>query len=272
MDNRAIGIFDSGLGGLTAVLEMQKTLPNENLIYFGDTGRVPYGTRSKETIEKYTREDINFLIKKGVKFIIAACGTVSSVALPIVKDDYDVNIIGVVESACDAALDATKNKKIGILGTTATIKSGIYKKYIENKDNGAKVFEKACPLFVPLVENGFIETDNQVTKLVVEKYLAELKDAGVDTLILGCTHFPLISDIINDFFEDKVSLINSGAEVVKRAKSILEKEDLLNDASSPAKREFFVSDSIDGFKSMADMIFGKSDDHHNISRVIITED
>ncbi|MBQ2670200.1 MAG: glutamate racemase, partial [Clostridia bacterium] len=188
MNNKSIGVFDSGLGGLTAVKQIMKELPNENIIYFGDTGRVPYGTRSRDTILKYTRGDIRFLKTFDVKVIVIACGTASSAALPMIKNEFDVPIVGVIDAAVYAAVRATKNTKIGVIGTSGTIKSGEYEKQIKAYDSSMEVYSKACPMFVPLVENGYF--DSPVTKLIVEEYLEDIRSEGVDTLILGCTHSP----------------------------------------------------------------------------------
>lgn len=179
MDNKCIGVFDSGLGGLTAVKQIINELPKEDIIYFGDTGRVPYGSRSKETLLKYTRGDIRFLNTFDVKIIVIACGTASSAALPAIKDEFDVPIIGVIDAAVYAAVRATKNKKIGIIGTAGTIKSGEYEKQIKAYDSEMQTFAKACPMFVPLVENGYFDTE--VTRIIVAEYLEEIRNQGVDT-------------------------------------------------------------------------------------------
>ena len=221
MDNRCIGVFDSGLGGLTAVKEIMDILPNESLIYFGDTGRVPYGTRSRETIIKYSENDIRFLESFDVKLIVVACGTVSSVALPVIKDRFKTPIIGVVDATSAAAAAATKNNKIGIIGTPGTILSNAYNNCINEINPEIKTFKKACPLFVPLVENGHFDTP--VARLVIEEYLSELKKENIDTLILGCTHYPLLEKAIQDFLGQKVTLINSGAETAKLVKKSFSK-------------------------------------------------
>ena len=187
MDNRAIGIFDSGLGGLTCVREVMNIMPNEDIIYFGDTGRVPYGTRSSATIVKYVRQDINFLRKFNIKFIIIACGTASSAALPHITTEYDTDIIGVVEPASRAAAAATRNKRVGVLGTQGTINSNKYKDRIYAIDPGIEVVSKACPMFVPVVENGY--ADSEIATILAREYLKPLIEAEVDTIILGCTLF-----------------------------------------------------------------------------------
>ena len=248
MDNRSIGVFDSGLGGLTAVKEIMKVLPDENIVYFGDTGRVPFGTRSKETIVKYTCGDIRFLLSHDVKMIVIACGTASSAALPEINDEFNVPIIGVLEAGAFEAVRVTKNKKIGIIGTTATIKSGAYTKYIKEQDNGIEIFERACPLFVPLVESGHFDTP--VTRLVIDEYLKDIRDAGVDTLILGCTHYPLLKKCIAEYMGDDVTLISPGEEIAK----FLKREMCLDMRHVPdadgGKCTYYVSDSVETFEEL----------------------
>lgn len=248
MDVRSVGVFDSGLGGLTAVKQIIAELPKENIVYFGDTGRVPYGTRSKETVIKYSKNDVNFLLEKDVKIIVIACGTVSSTALDVLKAEYDVPVLGVVEATAEAAINATKKGKIGIIGTPGTIKSGAYEKYVAGKNAEIKTFSKACPLFVPLVENGHFDTD--VAKLVTKEYLEDIKKQGVDTLILGCTHYPLLSKTIAEFMGDGVTLINAGYEVAKALKAELIKKDLLTDSEEQGKCSYYVSDNVDGFENL----------------------
>lgn len=242
-----IGIFDSGLGGLTAYRELHTLLPNEHFIYFGDTGRVPYGSRSHEILLRYTRQDINFLISKGADAILAACGTVSSVVLDEVKGEYNVPIIGVVDASANEALAATKNGIIGVIGTGATVSSGAFEKKL--KAGGAKeVVSVACPLFVPLVENGYIARDCEVTKLVARDYLTDIKDADADTLILGCTHFPIIAEIIADELPN-VTLINSGAAAAKAIAGRIKQ-------SGGSASEFYVSDSPVNFDAVARIFLG----------------
>lgn len=248
MDNRKIGVFDSGLGGLTAVKEIMRLFPDESIVYFGDTGRVPYGTRSKETILKYTHDDINFLLSRDVKMIVIACGTASSAALPEIKDEFNVPIYGVVDAGAYAASRVTKNNKIGIIGTTATIKSGAYNKYISEYNPEAQTFEKACPLFVPLVENGHFNTP--VTKLVAEEYLKDIREAGVDTLILGCTHYPLLKDAIAEYMGDSVTLISPGEEVAKFLKKKITPEDAHSNVRDAEQYTYYVSDSVASFEEL----------------------
>ena len=198
MDTRPIGVFDSGLGGLTAVRQLRRVLPGEDIIYFGDTGRVPYGSRGREIIRQYARQDIRFLLSHDVKFIIAACGTVSSTYPPEEAARLPVPFTGVVGATARAAVDATRNGKVGIIGTAATVRSGSYAAVIKDMKPETEIIARACPMFVPLVENGYVNDGNPVTKLIIAEYLQEVKDAGVDTLILGCTHYPPFAALANE--------------------------------------------------------------------------
>ncbi len=247
MDNRSIGVFDSGLGGLTVMKQIMEEFPYENIVYFGDTGRVPYGTRSKETIIKYSMGDIRFLESRDVKLIIIACGTASSAALPEICNKFGTPIVGVVDATAQAAVKATKNKKIGVIGTNGTIKSGAYEKII--CENGIETFSKACPLFVPLVENGHFETE--VARLVVEEYLAPIKQAGVDTLILGCTHYPHLKKVIGEFMGEDVVLIDPGVELSKCLRCDFDKDMLHEAVKDEEQYEYYVSDSVEGFEELA---------------------
>ena len=257
MDNRPIGVFDSGLGGLTAVREIMKLLPNEDIVYFGDTGRVPYGARSKETIIKYTRQDIRFLKQFDCKTLLIACGTASSVALSDVQNDYGIPIVGVVESTAARACSITENGKIGIIGTNATIKSGSYVRFIASQNEGYFTATAACPLFVPLVENGRISPDDPILKLAIEEYLTPMKCAKVDTLILGCTHYPIIAEAIGRFMGEDVALINPGYESALYLSGMPGFEPC--EYHKPTYR-FFVSDDVESFSSQASLFLGKSVD------------
>lgn len=219
-DNRAIGVFDSGLGGLTVVRELAKLLPCEDIVYFGDTGRVPYGSRSKETIIKYTKQDESFLLSHNVKLVVAACGTVSSVA-PFTGELLPVPFVEVVSHAARGAVNATKNGKIGVIGTAATVASNSYKQKINELLPNAGVFQNECPLFVPLVEEGWIGRNDIVTVETAKRYLRPIKESGVDTLIMGCTHYPVITDIIGDFMGPEVKLINVGEYAARAVKELL---------------------------------------------------
>lgn len=256
MDQRAIGVFDSGLGGLTAVRHLQDLLPDENIVYFGDTGRVPYGTRSRDTIRRYTEEDCRLLLDRDVKFIIAACGTVSSVA-PDLLEQLPVPAIGVVSPTAEAAVKATKNKKIGILGTAATINSASFEKAILALDPTIEVTATPCPLFVSLVESGWIAEDDEVAIPMVRRYLAAVKSAGVDTLILGCTHFPLLAPIIRAELGNNVALIDSGRETAALCAKLLGEKDALAQRDG-GSAQFYVSDQPEGFSRVAEIFLGKS--------------
>lgn len=259
MSKKPIGVFDSGLGGLTAVKELLEVLPNEDIVYFGDTGRVPYGNRSKSTIIKYAQQDAGFLLSKNVKFIIAACGTVSSVASDL-GGSVPVPFTGVVKPTCAAAVKATKNRKIGVIGTSATIGSGSYKKEIKKLDPQIEVYQQDCPLFVPLVENGFISEDDPIAVMVVERYLSRLKDIGVDTIILGCTHYPILKGVISRFMGEGVALIDSGRETALYTAEQLRKRALLNGGTDAGQCSFFVSDTPDGFSHLAGMFLDRNID------------
>lgn len=256
MPNRkAIGVFDSGLGGLTVVRQIAKLLPNENIVYFGDTGRVPYGTRSAQTIAKYAIEDEEFLLSKDVKMIVAACGTVSSVASHT-GSLLPVPFIGVVEPAANAAANATRNGCIGVIGTSATIKSNAFEKSIKLHHPSAKVFSTPCPLLVPLVESGWIERNDTITVSAVERYLKPLKEQKIDTLILGCTHYPILSDIIRDVMGNETQLINPGESVAAAVKEYLNKHNELNDSNETGVHKFFVSDHTASFSKTASILMG----------------
>lgn len=255
MDNKYIAVFDSGLGGLTAVKELMKVLPNENIIYFGDTGRVPYGSRSDDTIIKYVRSDVNFLRTFNIKLIIVACGTASTVALPRIKNEVDIPMIGVLSPTVTAAVASTKNNRIGVLGTAGTIGSGKYEEEIKNINPDIIVYNKACPMFVPLVENGFI--DDEVAYLVCKQYLDEVLASDVDTIILGCTHYPLLEKTIAKIAGPDVTLINSGAVTANYTKKYLTENDMLANQKQEIQYRYYVSDSIDNFAGVADTFLGK---------------
>ncbi len=250
--NAPIGVFDSGVGGLTVVRELMRQLPNENIIYFGDTARVPYGSKSKQTVLKYSKQIVRFLRTKNVKAIVIACNTASALALDEIEAEIDIPIIGVVEPGAKMAAENTKTKSIGIIATEATIKSGIYNKYLRELNPEITVVEKACPLFVPLVEEGLIE--DRVTDDIVGRYLQELKEYHVDSLILGCTHYPLIRNPIKRFMGEQVELVNPAYETAKSLKELLIDQDLLNDAKGVVKHQYYVSDGVDKFISFADKV------------------
>ncbi len=255
MDLRPIGVFDSGLGGLTAVRRLMDCLPAEDIVYFGDTGRVPYGSRGASVIASYAAQDCRFLLSQDVKLIIAACGTVSSVAAQVLKT-LPVPAIGVVEPTAEKAAAVTRSGKIGIIGTASTIHSGAYERQLRQLLPGAQLFSEPCPLLVSLVENGWIEADNEVTRLTVRRYLAPLREAGIDTLILGCTHFPLLVPFLREYLGDGVTLVDSGREAAERCAEILRRRDLLNLSRKRAEARFYVSDRPQDFARTAQMFLG----------------
>lgn len=248
MDNRPIGIFDSGVGGLTVVKEIIKTLPNENIVYFGDTARVPYGAKSKDVVTKYSKQIVRFLLTKNVKAIIVACNTVSSNSLDELQRDFDIPFVGVVEPGVKSVIDTTKNKKVGIIGTEATIRSGMYGKLIHKADSCIEVFSKPCPLFVPLAEEGWY--DNDVAKLTASIYLNELTGCGIDTLLLGCTHYPLLKQCIGETIGADVKIVDPAKNTAECLKIILQNSDLLNNGSEKPINVFYVSDITDKFEKI----------------------
>ena len=254
MDNRPIGIFDSGLGGLTCVKKVMEIMPGEDIIYFGDTGRVPYGSKSAEIILKYVRQDIRFLQTFDIKYIIIACGTASSAALPLIQDEFDTDIAGVLEPTCLRAADATKNGKIGVLGTPGTVRSGKYLQTLKRLNSGLEIYTKACPMFVPLVENGYL--NGPATEIIAKEYLLPLKQSGIDTLILGCTHYPLLRPVIQTIMGDAVTLIDAGAETAVFVKQQLYERDLLC-GRGHGSAQYFVSDTVEGFTELAGMFLNQ---------------
>ena len=249
-----IGVFDSGVGGLTVAREIMRHLPNENIVYFGDTARVPYGSKSKDNIIRYSRQIINFLKTKNVKAIVIACNTASALALDVVREEFVVPIIGVVEPGARAALEATKSKKIGVIGTEATIRSAMYEKIIKGFDGDATVVGKACPLFVPLVEEGFAK--HKVTEEIIDYYLASFMDTDIDSLILGCTHYPLLRSRIKEYVGEQITLVNPAYETAMDLRQVLKDCDMENTEMSDehAAYSFYVSDAADKFKQFANSI------------------
>lgn len=253
MDNRAIGVFDSGLGGLTVVRQLMTALPNENIVYFGDTGRVPYGSRSDDAIRRYAAQDISFLLSKDVKLVVAACGTVSSVAADI-KERLSVPFIGVVEPAAAAAAKASKSGKIGVIGTAATVGSGSFSAAIKRNRADSQVIQTACPMFVPLVESGWYDSSDPVVLGTVERYLQPMLKASVDTLVLGCTHYPILADAIAAVMGEGVTLIDTGVSVAEQVKQLLNDKDMMSTAGGA--NHFYVSDTVRSFEQMASLLLG----------------
>ena len=249
-----IGIFDSGIGGLTVAKRIISMLPNENIVYFGDTARVPYGSKSNSTVIEYAIQDAQFLINKNVKLIIVACNTASSVALDVLKEKFSIPIIGMIEPGATLALDKTKNGKVGVIGTNSTINNKAYSQQLKELDKEIKVFEKACPLFVPIAEEGWL--DHEATNLIAKEYLQDFVDANIDTLILGCTHYPLLAETIQKIVGDSVTLIDSGYAASLQVENYLEGRGVRNDSVQIGTKQFYVSDLPDKFKSMAERFLG----------------
>lgn len=239
-DSRPVGIFDSGVGGLTVVDKVEKLLPQEEIIYFGDTARVPYGTKSKETVTRFSVENVEFLMAHNVKLVIVACNTASSLSLDFLKRCFRVPIIGVIAPGAAGAVSSTRNNRIGVIGTSATISSGAYEKALIKISRKVKIFTQSCPLFVPLVEEGW--TCGDIAREISDIYLKGFKAKKIDTLILGCTHYPMLKDVIKKAVGSNVLLVDSAAEVAKEARDLLDASGLLNGSRGKGTHKFFVSD------------------------------
>ncbi len=255
MDKRPIGVFDSGIGGLTVLKEIMELLPGEDVIYFGDTARIPYGTRSKETVIKYAFQCIRFLLKKDIKAIVIACNTASALSLEEAQSDFDIPIIGVVEPGASAAMSSTKNNKIGVIGTTGTINSEAYQRRIRRLLPSSEVIGVSCPLFVPIVEEGWEDTD--VAFKTAEKYLEELNEHNIDTLVMGCTHYPILRYTIGKVMGKDVTLINPAYETAKATTILLEEKSLKTDKIDGGKYKFYVSDDPEKFRRIGGNILRK---------------
>ena len=239
-EKRPIGMFDSGIGGLTVLKAIMERMPNENVVYFGDTARLPYGNKSTETVTRFSEEIVGFLATKNPKMIVVACNTASAYSLPRIESLVRLPVVGVIEPGASAAIRVTRNKKIGVIGTRATIQSGAYLEAIQSRDPGVKVFQKACPLLVPLVEEGW--TDHDVTRSIAGEYLAHIVECGVDTLILGCTHYPLIKDVIAEVVGHRVVLVDSADETARVVEDVLAARGLTSAAPVGPRCELYVSD------------------------------
>lgn len=256
MDRRPIGVFDSGLGGLTAVRELRRLLPGEDLIYFGDTGRVPYGSRSPETILKYARQDVAFLRTFDLKAIVIACGTVSNIALEALEAENPIPVYGVVGSAARAAVETTKSGRIGLIGTAATVHSGGYERAVRRLSPDCRMCAVPCPLFVPLVENGRIRPGDVVIETVCREYLEPIKEFDADVLVLGCTHYPLLREVIGSCMGDGVTLIDVGAVCARQVAKELTRRDALACGERGTLR-CYVSDETEGFSVLASRFLGE---------------
>lgn len=269
MDQRPIGVFDSGLGGLTAVRQLRRIMPHEHIIYFGDTARVPYGNRGRETLLKYARQDVRFLRSFDLKAILIACGTVSTNCLEELRMENDIPILGVVESAVRKAASLTRNRRVGVVATRASIGSGAYARTFAGLNPDLQVTSLACPLFVPLVEEGRFQVGDVVIETVAEDYLAQLRTAGVDTLVLGCTHYPLLEGVIARTMGPEVSLVDVGAEAAAALRDLLaERNSLTDDTGGSAA--YYTSDRAGDFQRLASLFLGE-DVSGRVSAIDITQ-
>ncbi len=259
--NKPIGVFDSGLGGLSAVRVLKEILPGEDIIYFGDTGRVPYGTRSDEIITKYALDDMNFLCSFGVKAVLVACGTVSSVALDALRENFDIPVMGVVNAAVKKAYQKSLSKRIALLATSATVKNGAYERYMSENFSFYSFKGVSCPMFVPLVENGYIEDGCKATKMFCDEYIGSLREFSPDCIILGCTHYPIIKNIIKQSANNligQVEIVDSGEEAALKIKQFLTEGGLLNSRKGGGSVSYYVSDDTASFIANASIFLGES--------------
>ena len=254
--DRATGIFDSGIGGLTVSKEIMNLLPSEHVVYLGDTARVPYGTKSRRTVRKYVESTTGFLLSKNVKMLVVACNTASAYAVETLKESLDVPVVGVVEPGARKAAGATASGKIGIIGTQATVRSGAYEKKLrELGPPGLEIHSKSCPLFVPLAEEGW--ENDETALLAAEKYLADLRESAVDVLILGCTHYPLLKDTIAGVMGEGVTLVDSAEETARETRRMLAERELLRRGDGERKASFYLTDDSDAFTSVASRFLGR---------------
>lgn len=256
---KPIGVFDSGIGGLTVVKRIASALPNESIVYFGDTARVPYGSKSNETVIEYSIHNSEFLMEKNVKAIVVACNTASSVAIPELKKRYTVPIIGMIEAGSKLAVKNSSAKRIGVIGTRATIANKAYSNFIHSIDPAIEIFEQSCPLFVPLAEEGWL--NHRATFEIAEEYLHELREKKIDTLILGCTHYPLLSEVIQKVIGEEVRLIDSGVAAAEVVRSELDRIGLKTNSSAMGNKSFYVSDVPSTFKQVAELFLGNEVSH-----------
>jgi glutamate racemase len=257
-DPAPIGVFDSGIGGLTVVRELIHQLPNESIIYFGDTARVPYGPKSPDTVLRYSREIVSFLRDEGVKALVVACNTATAHALPALREQYDFPIIGVIGPGARAAVAATRNKKLGVIGTAGTIRSGAYEKAIRKLLPEAELVARACALFVPLIEEGWVDTEP--TRAIARNYLAPMVTSEVDTLVLGCTHYPLMKTVIGNVVGRDVRLIDSAEETARETSDRLRENGIANDSANNAQYRFIASDAPEMFLAVGQRFLGSAID------------
>lgn len=250
-----IGVFDSGIGGLTVVREILRRLPKENIIYLGDTARVPYGTKSSRTVIAYSRSNAAFLTEKGIKLLVVACNTASAVALPFLSSELDIPVVGVIEPGAKRAAMVTRTRNVGVIGTPSTVNSSAYKKALEGISPDIVVHSKACPLFVPLADEGW--TEGEVSELIARKYLEPFKVLGIDVLVLGCTHYPLLKPTIQKVVGDGITLVDSAEETAKEIERVLGENDILNTGNGTPSREYYLTDVSETFVSVAGTFLGE---------------
>ena len=254
-----IGFFDSGIGGLTVVKSVSRLMPNENIIYFGDTARVPYGSKSNDTVIEYSIQAANFLLRKNIKLLIVACNTASSVAIKELRKFLTIPVIGMIEPGAKTAISESKKKTIGVIGTRATINNKAYSSELKRLNSKVKVYEQACPLFVPLAEEGWL--DHKATQLIAKEYLTPLKEKNIDSLILGCTHYPILINVIQKVVGKNVKLIDSGTPAAKIVEDYLNGRGLRNQSVHQGQSEFYVSDVPTKFREVAELFLGKKITH-----------
>ena len=259
---KSIGIFDSGIGGLTVLKEINKVLPKETTIYLGDTARVPYGTKSAATIKRYAYEDAQFLIDQGIKLLVVACNTASANATSFLRERLDLPIVEVIQPGARKAAETTRTGRVGVIGTEATIKSGAYASYIKNVNPEIEVFSKPCPLFVPLAEESWNDSDDEahltnLKGLTVKRYLSALKAEGIDTLVLGCTHYPLLKEVIDEFMGERVTLIDSAQETAQEVLKVLTEKQLKSASGEKGEQTYFVTDIADRFIAVGSRFLGR---------------
>ncbi|HKI77383.1 MAG TPA: glutamate racemase [Ignavibacteriaceae bacterium] len=252
---KPIGVFDSGIGGLTVVKRLASALPRENIVYFGDTARVPYGSKSNDTVIEYAIQDANFLMSKNVKAIVVACNTVSSVALKELGNIFNVPIIGMIEPGAEFAISHSKNGKIGVIGTRATVNNIAYSNAIKKHNPDIEVFEKACPLFVPLAEEGWV--NHKATYEIAEEYLKELREKEIDTLVLGCTHYPILAEVIQKVIGENVTLVDSGIASAEVVRTEVNRVGFETNSGVAGNHQYYVSDIPVKFKEVAELFLGR---------------
>ena len=252
-----IGIFDSGVGGLTVLKQLRRRLPSEHMLYLGDTARLPYGTKSRETVVKYSLQNARFLVQKGIKCLVVACNTASSLALRELKEAIPVPVVGVIQPGAETAARSTRNRRIGVIGTLATVRSGVYQQTICEYEKDVDIISVPCPLFVPLVEEGWIQ--DTITAQIAGRYLKPLKDAGVDVVVLGCTHYPLLKGVIRQIMGDDIFLVDSAEEIARQVEILLVDSELnARTSCGPGDLRIFMSDRSEHFVKIGERFLGLS--------------